>query len=195
VRQRLADYYGRGKFDPYCVLVDEATALYPQSKHLLRNLHDDPDVRLALVLADTARLDRDLRGRTGAAQYEQLRSRAGAQYVQAATDEISAADSTAVADSILAALGHGKKLRREAYSYLHRLAQGDGKLRNVQQRLHAVAELARQSRCRADYSVAQLDYAADIVGAKWQMDWSGRTPPFGAGQQPQRTQSSQRKAG
>ena len=179
IRDRLADYYAGGKGDPFVILVDEATSLQSAALNTLRNLHDDPSCRTAVVLADTARLSRELTGRNGWAMYEQLRSRCGAVFAMAVDEEISPADVKAVADSTLAGLGHKGRPAAASYKYLHKLAQGDGKLRNVVYRLHAVAYVAEQAKGRADYSVAQLDFVADLVGAACQLEWDGRPAPFG----------------
>lgn len=177
VRDRLADYYAGGKADPFVLLIDEATTLRPDAKNCLRNLHDDPACRTAVVLADTGRLTVELNNRSGRAMYEQLRSRSGAQFLMGVDEEIPLADVKAIAGGVLEALGHERKLHRESYAFLHRLAQADGKLRNIVYRLHTVHDVAADVGAAATYSVAELDYVADLVGAKSEMDHAA--PPFG----------------
>jgi len=170
LREALAGYYNGGRGIPICILIDEATTLQPKALNMLRNLHDDPACRAAVVLADTWRLDVELHRPSGiAGGYEQLRSRIGADYLLGASDEISAADVRAVADGILAGLGHTRALDGRAYHFLHRLAQRDGKLRNVAKRLHAVWDTAEAVGAKAAYSVAELDYVASLVGCEPEM--------------------------
>ena len=176
IRDRLAEYYAGGKADPFVLLIDEATTLRPSAKNALRNLHDDPACRAAVVLADTGRLSVELHGRTGRAMYEQLRSRSGAQFLMAVDEEISAADVRAVADSVLAAMGHTRKLDRESYRFLHRLAQADGRLRNVAFRLHTVHDVAADVGAAPTYSVAELDFVGDLLGGKCEL--AHIAPPF-----------------
>ena len=121
--------------------------------------------------------------------YEQLRSRAGAQYLMGIDDEIPLADVRAVADSVLAGLGHTGRLRRESYTYLHRLAQMDGKLRNVVHRLWAVHDVAAGVGAQPAYSVAELDFVATLVGHQCEMEHP--EPPF----QRQRTSGTTTRAG
>jgi len=170
VREHLAGLYAGGRGAGAILLVDEATTLRPNSLNFLRNLHDDPSTRVPLVLADTWRLHDELH-RTGRLPggYEQLRSRAGAQYRlgadREAADEplIPRKDAEAVAASIVASLGGGR-LSAAAARYLTRIAQADGTLRNVAQRLVAVADVAAAGREAPTYSVAQLDEVAPLVG-------------------------------
>lgn len=170
IRKRLAELYAGGTGDPVIVVVDEATTLTPPALNILRNLHDDPACRLAVVLADTWRLDAELRRPAGmAGGYEQLRSRFGATLAMSAQEEISRADVAAVAGGVLAAVGFDGRLHADAARYLHRLAQGDGKLRNVVHRIQAVHAVAEDLQIEPEYSVAQLDYVADLVGAEREM--------------------------
>jgi hypothetical protein len=78
--------------------------------------------------------------------------------------EIAEADVKAVADSILKSLGHNRELSRASYKYLTDLAARDGGLRNVVHRLHAAHDMAEASGEPATYRVAELDYAAPVVG-------------------------------
>ncbi|MHC4984191.1 MAG: AAA family ATPase [Planctomycetota bacterium] len=178
IRGRLAGFYAGGKGDPMLIVVDEATTLRTSAINILRNLHDEPACRPAIVLADTWRLDAELHSRHGmAGGYEQLRSRCKAVYKRTVADEIPLADVKAVADSVLAGLGCDQRLHRDGYRFLHKLAQGDGKLRNVVHRLHTVHLMAQEMRRQARYDVAQLDYVATLVGATCEMD-HGQTIPF-----------------
>jgi len=170
VRQRLADRYAGGKASPVLLIVDEATTLNPHAINMLRNLHDDGRCRLAIVLADTWKLHAELKNtRRLPGGYEQLRSRAGAQYIMRADAEISLADVTAVADSVLKSLGCNRKLSEASYKYLAGLAELDGGLRNVVHRLHAVHDIADSTGQAPTYRVAELDIAAPLVGHAQQM--------------------------
>ena len=165
IRGKLASFYNGGDADPFCLLIDEATTLRPRALNILRNLHDDPTVRCAVVLADTVRLEGELASRRGiAGGYEQLRSRLGAQYVRTACDAITAGDVRAVADSVLDSLGYARKLTADAYRELVAIAQEDGKLRNVVYRLHAVHDVAAGAKVDPVYTVAEIDYVAPLVG-------------------------------
>jgi len=178
IREKLAHFYAGGRGLRYCFLIDEATTMAWSAINLLRNLHDDPATRCAVVLADTWRFDAALHCRSGiAGGNEQLRSRAQATFKMTARQEIPAADVRAVAESILSGLGWHKPLDRAAYAYLHTLARADGKLRNVAGRIHAVAMLARRLGVKADFSAAQIDYVATLVGAECQVKHAA--PPFG----------------
>ncbi len=180
LREHLAGLYSGGKAAPVLIIVDEATTLHPSAINMLRNLHDDPAVRAGIVLADTWRLDGELRRRnrmTGG--YEQLRSRCGAQYLMTADTEIARQDVQAVTNSILKSLGRSRPLAATSYSYLHRLAQSPGAFRNILHRLHAVCDLAAGSGVKPTWSVAELDYAAVIVGGQCEMP-AGSVCPFTA---------------
>jgi DNA transposition AAA+ family ATPase len=179
VRQKLAASYRGGKGLSFGVLIDEATQLSGLALNLLRNLHDDPDVRMGLVLMDTARLDAELTNPKLAGGFEQLRSRFGAVYCQTLADEIIPSDVALVTDSILSnQLGHTRKLHAHAYSYLHQIANTDGRLRNVFHRLHAVSDLAEAAGQAPTYSVRELDYAAQLMGQQRQLKHDGH--PFGS---------------
>jgi len=178
VRRRFADSYAGGKGTPFLVLVDEATVLAPSAINLLRNFHDDPACRVGVVLADTARLDAYLRSPSGiAGGNEQLRSRCGAAYAHTKGEEIALSDVKAVAGSVLAGIGFDpKRLGAEDWKFLHRLAQKDGRLRNVVYRLTAVRDVAEAAGARPSYSARELDFAATLVGERCELDH--REPPF-----------------
>jgi hypothetical protein len=187
VRDHIAELYADGKGDPVLAIVDEATTLEASALNILRNLHDDPKCRLALVLADTWRLDVELHRPSGiAGGYEQLRSRLGAVYrlgsfaAGSGDGEIPLGDVKAVAASVLESLGHDVRLMADAAHFLHRLAQKDGKLRNVVHRLRAVSDVAEQAGCEATFTVAQLDIVADLVGGKCEQEYSEENNPFAA---------------
>jgi len=178
VRERLADFYAGGMQTPITVVVDEATTLRPAALNVLRGLHDDPDCRAAVVLADTARLDGELRSRRGiAGGYEQLRSRFGAVYTMTEADAVPLADVRAVAGAVAAGLGHDRPLDRHAVRYLAGLAGRPGRFRNVVHRLWAVHDLAERSGVAPAYDVPQLDFAASLVGMPCEMDHA--EVPFG----------------
>ena len=178
IRDKLARFYAGGRGLRYCFLIDEALVLSWSAINLLRNLHDDPTTRCAVVFAETWRFDAALYSHRGiAGGNEQLRSRAQAVFKMTAEQEISAEDVRAVADSILRSVGHRQPLERAAYTYLHQLAQADGKLRNVAGRIHAVAMTARNLNASATYSTAQIDYVAPLVYQQCQVKHAA--PPFG----------------
>lgn len=167
VRGRMADLYAGGQADPVCLLIDEATTLRPSAINMLRGLHDDPACRPGLVLADTWRLDSELRrhGRDSlAGGYEQLTSRAGTQYRLAADAEVAQADVTLIADAVLAGQGHRGRISVASYRYLHKVAQGPGALRAVLHRIRLVADVAHAAGTQPAYSVAQLDFVAPLLG-------------------------------
>ena len=182
IRDRLAGYYAGGNASPFCLLIDEATTLRPSCLNMLRNLHDDPSCRAAIVLADTWRLDAELHSRTGLRQmaggYEQLLSRFGAECLLAVDAAISSADVRKVAESLLHKLSHDEPLSQDALKFLTEMAQEGGKLRNVVHRLHAVHDVAIRAGFPARYDVAQLDYVASLVGQKPRREY--QTPPFSA---------------
>jgi len=187
IRQKLADRYSGGKARPVLVIVDEATTLQPAALNMLRNLHDDGRCRLAIVLADTWRLHAELRNtRRLPGGYEQLRSRSGAQYVMGVHEEISPGDVRAVADSVLASLGHNRELSQASYKYLTALAVMDGALRNVVHRLHAVHDLAEASGATPTYRVAELDIVAPLVGHACQIPDAENPFAEAAGERAQR---------
>jgi len=178
VRRRFADSYAEGKGTPFLVLVDEATVLAPSAINLLRNFHDDPLCRCGVVLADTARLDAYLRSPAGiAGGNEQLRSRCGAVYAHGKGEEIPLADVKAVAGSVLAQMDFPpSRMEHEAWKYLHRLAQKDGRLRNIVYRLTAVRDVAESVGAKPAYSARELDFAATLVGERCELDHPA--PPF-----------------
>ncbi|MFW6125437.1 MAG: AAA family ATPase, partial [Pirellulales bacterium] len=162
VRRKLAGRYAGGRGRSTLIVIDEATTLRPATLNMLRNLHDDPRCRPGLVLADTWRMDEELHsGRGLPGGYEQLRSRAGAQLRWSHKRAVPTADVRAVAETVLKSLGRNRRLSDAAYKYLTKLAQREGKLRNVVHRLWACHDIGGD---QADYSVAQLDYVADMVG-------------------------------
>jgi len=178
VRDKLAAFYQEGKASPILLIVDEATTLHPGCLNILRNLHDDPNCRLAVVLADTRRLDVELSARSGiAGGFEQLRSRFGAVYAPAPDRRTSDKDVRAVAHSLLASLGVQMTLNADAIKYLTRLANEPGRLRNVTYRLQTVHDLADAAGISPCYSVAELDYVAELVGAR--SDMVHQHVPFG----------------
>lgn len=181
VRGRLATHYAGGAGVPMMVIVDEATTLLPASLNMLRNFHDDMACRLAVVLADTWRMDSELRcdarrGMKGG--YEQLTSRFQAVHRVSPRDEVKLDDVKLIANSILKSLGHTGKLHAESYKFLRNIAQAGGRFHNVQARLHAVDAIAEHVNATPTFSVRELDYVASLVGAEMQMDHSG-DPPFG----------------
>ncbi len=165
IREDLARRYGGGAASPHSIIVDEATTLSGQALRLLRDLHDDPDVRAAVILGDTARLD-DMVGdrRNVAGGYDQIRSRFGAVYFKRASEEISEEDVRLVADGALEALGHSRRLPAASYRYLARLANSEGTYRNVVYRLQTAAALAEGRDKEPAYSVAELDFAGLMLG-------------------------------
>lgn len=179
VRANLAEHYSGGIRPPFAILVDEATTLTAGALNVLRNLHDDPASRAAIVLADTWRLDAFLRSAHGiAGGNEQLRTRGGAVCLVPETEEIARDDVRKVAEMILAGLGHEGGLPRLALDYLTGLANQDGRLRNVYHRLHACHDVALARRWEPSYSVAELDYVGPLVGMKCEQVHDG--PPFAA---------------
>jgi len=177
VRSRLADMYAGGSGAQATILIDEATTLRPDAINTLRNLHDDPACRPGIVLADTWRMDGELRSRRRdvmAGGYEQLTSRAGAQYRMATDAQIRQADVTLVADAILKGLGHTRRLAVSSYKYLCKIAQRPGALRNVQHRLQAVHDVAAHTGAgdKATYSVTELDFVASMLGSECELPHS-----------------------
>jgi len=177
VRDSLAKHYQGGMGSPFVLLVDEATTLSSAALNALRNLHDDPACRAAVVLADTWRLDAFLRNPHGiAGGNEQLRTRGGAAYLLREDAEIREADVRLVAESIVRGLGRREPLARESVKHLTRLAQGDGRLRRVYHRLVAAHDVASHLEEEPDYSPAQLDFVATLVGETCEMEHA--QPPF-----------------
>ncbi len=179
VQKALAKKYAGGQGDPFLILIDEATTLSPAALNILRNLHDDAACRLAIVLADTWRLDAELHSRKGiAGGYEQLRSRCRAVYQAKAGEVISAADVRKVADALLASMGHTRRIDPEAYRFMAKIAEAEGALRNVVARLQTVQAVAEAAGARARYTVAELDFVAPLVGAVCEINHEAA--PFGA---------------
>lgn len=166
------------------ILVDEATALNGRCLNFIRQFHDDPEIRAAVVLADTDNLDRELaRGvRHLAGGYEQLTSRLSYCYPPrglARADLVTADDVRAVAAAVLESLGlAGTRLIADTVKYLQRLACADGMYRNIVQRLRACAESAEDLACAPLFTPAQLDYAGSLLGASTEGVY--KRPPFGA---------------
>ena len=181
VRDRLAASWAGGRGSPFCLIVDEATILRPSTLNLLRNFHDDPTCRAAVILADTWQLDIQLASpRLFAGGTEQLRSRLGATFLMPRQEPIGEADVRAVAEAVLRAMDFRGRLPADAWAELVRLAQGDGKLRNVVHRLYAARDVAEAVGARPQFSRRELDYVATLVGAECRMDH--KTPPFSGAQ-------------
>jgi DNA transposition AAA+ family ATPase len=187
VRRELAERYSAGKGGSMLIFIDEATTLRPAAINMLRNLHDDPTCRPAIVLADTlSRMnyfinDDDHRRTVNqiVGGNEQLRSRAQAQYIMNDADAISAEDVKLVVDATLEAFGRKRQLPAASYKYLHELANLPGSLRNVTARLENVWYFAQRGGFEADWSVSQLDYLARLSGRSCKMEWKSGTPsPF-----------------
>lgn len=171
VRKRMAGHYAGGKGGSFLILIDEATTLHPNALNMLRNLHDDPACRTAVVLADTiARMDGFLYSRRGIpGGNEQLRSRSKAQFIWPVSKAIPKNDVRRVAATTLVGLGYSRKLDARALDYLVRLAQKPGALRNVASRIQTVAYVAGKRNVQADFSVSQLDFVASLSGDEPQM--------------------------
>lgn len=165
VREEIARRYAAGKGDIVLLLVDESVTLSGDAIECLRNLHDDPQCRAAVVLADTWRIEA-APARSVPAGQEQLRSRFGATYALRPQEQIDLADVGKVVRSILDAVGHQEQVRPDALKLLARLAQQPGRLRNVEQRIYAVRDVADACGIAAQYSYGQLDWVADMVGAE-----------------------------
>ena len=182
VRERLAGMYSGGAAASPLILIDEATTLQARALNALRNLHDEPSCRAAIVLADTYRLEVELKSRRRealAGGYEQLASRSnGAVYRLGADEPVVQADVTAVARSVLAGLGFSGRLSPRSAKFLRTIAEADGGLRNVANRLQVVCDVARQIGCAPTYSVLELDYVAPLVGANCTQEHPDS--PFGA---------------
>lgn len=182
VQKAMAKRYAAGQGDPFLILVDEATTLHAGALNLLRNLHDDSACRVAIVLADTWRLDAELHSRKGiAGGYEQLRSRCRATYQVKKAEAVSAADVRKVTDSVLASMGYKGPLDAQAYQFLVKIAATEGALRNVVARLQTVQGVAEAANVRPRYTVAQLDFVAPLVGGECEIEHE--TEPFGANTQ------------
>jgi len=181
VRSRLAGMYAKGLADSPLVLIDEATTLTPGALNMLRNLHDDPACRPGIVLADTWRLDRELktrRVRGMAGGYEQLTGRSGVAFSMDARSEIRQADVTKVAKSIMASIGFDGRVGPSTYAYLASLARRAGGFRNVLHRLWVCNDLAENLGHKARFTVEELDAVAPMVGDECTMEHSA-PGPFG----------------
>ena len=190
VRDKLAERYQGGRNQSYMIIIDEATTLRASAINMLRNLHDDPACRPAIILADTvSRLDGFLYSRAGiAGGNEQLRSRAKAQFIRDADarfgwtvdargrDVRNLTDVKLVADATLGQLGFDGKLNVHAYTFLHELANQPGALRNVTARLQAVWYFAQQAKCRPEFTRPQLDFLGELSGM--QTEGQYERPPF-----------------
>jgi len=181
VREHLGGQYAGGEGRSVVLLVDEATPLEPGAFNLLRDLHDDEAVRLPIVLADTWRLDGALRSPRGiAGGYEQLRSRCGAQYrlnrPVGGGEMISGDDVAAVAAAVLAANNITRQIPDSGMRSLVEIAQGEGTLRAVRNRVEAVIDTAGTR--RPTFSAAQIDAAAPCVGESCRQEH--RIDPFDA---------------
>lgn len=180
IRARMAGYYSGGKGESYLLIIDEATTLRPSAINLLRNLHDEPAARVAVVLADTInRMDSFLYAsrREGiAGGNEQLRSRSKAQFIWPVGSVIQKADVKLITDVTLKSLGFQGRLPVRSYQYLAQIAAGPGAFRNVTARLNNVHYIATKQDYVADYSVAQLDFAGQLSGEQCRMDHE--EPPF-----------------
>ena len=184
VRQLYTSWRESDSTLPPLILVDEATALPAKCLNYLRQLHDDPEIGAAVVLVDTARLDDQLAlgDRKLAGGFEQISSRLAYSYPPAGldiSDLITAQDVQAVAIAAIEANGFEPpaRLHKETMRFLHQLATTRGALRNVVNRIRAVADLARDLGCQPAWSVAELDYAAKLTGGISKMPH--KVPPFG----------------
>lgn len=181
VRDKLAATYMIGKGVSFLIIIDEATTLRPAAINMLRNLHDDPAARPAIVLADTlARLDGFLYARRAesiAGGNEQLRSRSKAQFIRTANDEIHAADVQLVAEARLKSLGHKGRLTGRALNHLVDLARSGDALRDVTSRIENLFYYAARQGLKADFSVTQLDWIAPLSGRKHKIS-HGENVPF-----------------
>jgi len=164
VRDHLATYYDGGANQPFCLVVDEATTLSPKCLNILRNLHDDEGVRLGVVLADTVRLDVELSTSAGfAGGYEQLKTRFGAVYMPPPSSAIERRDVELLANAVADSLGYEGKLPKTTIDFLHKIAGGEGRFRNLVFRMQAVYDMAEQNQLVAEYTPEQLDFASELV--------------------------------
>lgn len=177
VREKLRKRFNGGVGVPFTILVDEAHSVNAAGLNFLRNLHDDPEAGVALVLADTSRFNIFLYSARGiAGGNEQLRARFGAVCEVGEDAKIPAADVRAVADSLVAGLGHRAPLSPESLKFLVKVAQGGGHFRDVSKRLHAVRDVAAAEDAELEYTHAQLDFVATLVGEACEMEHP--QPPF-----------------
>ncbi len=180
VRAVLAGRYQSGRGGSFLIVIDEATTLRPAAINMLRNLHDDPACRPAIVLADTvSRLDGFLYSQAGiAGGNEQLRSRAKGKFTRCVKDKLSPADVKLVADSCLAGLGFKGKLAANSYKYLTDLANEPGALRNVTARLENIYYFAARKGLKAEYGATQLDWIGLLSGDQPTMTHQSDAIPF-----------------
>jgi len=180
LKKHFANSYLGGKGSPFCLLLDEATRIRASAANLLRGFHDDPACRVALVFAGTEELDALMHNRAwipgGTAQ---LRSRVAAAYQMRLTREISMADVQAVGRSILKSMGIRRDLAAAAWKYLRKIAQADGRLRNVAKRLYAVRDTAESAGARPAFSARELDFVATLVNQP--CEFVHRESPFPKG--------------
>ena len=165
VKKHFADAYQGGKGSPYCVLVDEATRIKGAPMNLLRDFCDDPACRVAIVLAGTWELDALIHKTSWIpGGTDQVRSRLAAVYKMRPSDPVPAADAEAVARAILETCGHKTALSKGALTLLQKLAQGDGGLRAVENRILAVRDAAEAVGSKPTWSADELDFVASMLG-------------------------------
>lgn len=183
IRIALAAKYAGGKGLPMVIVIDEATEIKPTALNVLRNLHDDGDCRAVVIIAGTLLLGQDLKHHRGRRPkgYEQLVRRCRAAYTVPADYQFTKKDVRLVADAVLASVGEERvHLDRYAIDYLHRLAhQQDKRLSNIDNRIRAVRDIARETKTNALYTVAQLDYAASLTDDAF--EYEHHELPFGKG--------------
>jgi DNA transposition AAA+ family ATPase len=166
VRRQFAAYLG-GKGSRYCVLVDEATRIKGGPMNLLRDFSDDPACRVAVVLAGTWELDALIHKTSWIpGGTDQVRSRLAAVYAMRPSDLVSQPDCEAVARAVLETCGHKATLSKAALAYLGKLAQGDGALRAIENRILAARDAAEAVGARPAYTLDELDYAAGMLGIR-----------------------------
>lgn len=181
VRELLTQWRSSDERLAALILVDEATALTARALNYLRQFHDDPATRAAVVLADTE----DLAGMLSKARrlpggYAQLRSRLSYSYPSpsARLDQlITRTDAVDVAVEVARSCGHAARFNADAAKFLHAVALEDGTLRNVEQRVRAVAALAEECECEPAWTVDELDYVGLLLGQPTRGRY--QTPPFG----------------
>jgi len=171
VRDHLARWSQDGQRASGLLLIDEATNLTPRAMEMLRNLHDDRQANAAIVLADTRRLSDEL-DRVGrvAGGYAQLRRRLGAVWTHQRSERgemVCREDVRLVAETALRGLDAEAKLDRHAVDYLHRRAnvRTGGCLGNAVAHLQAVWAFGQQTGRAVEYSVADMELVAPMVGA------------------------------
>jgi len=185
VRDRLAGAYSEGRGGPFLLLIDEATTLSPRAINLLRNLHDDPACRTAIVLADTiVRLDGFLHARGNLpGGTEQLSTRSRATFRADSAEQTDArgrpatTDVRAIAEAALRGLGHDRRLPAQTCRYLYQVAQRPGHYRNVVALLQNASYVAARQGWRCEYTMPQLDWVAPLSGLDSQLA-PPEAPPF-----------------